>query len=181
MSSTPVRILDTDQVDSAIRDGATLDELLRLIFGEPAQSVDAALMLDDIVSFIRRFVSLSPAQACVIALWVGHTHCFSAFDVTPYLSITSAEMQCGKTRLLEILELLVFNPWRTGRGTAAVLIRKIDAERSTVLLDEADAAFGGGRGYTEMLRGLLNTGYERGGVYSSCVGQDSFKDFSTFC
>jgi uncharacterized protein DUF3631 len=68
--------------------------------------------------------------------------------------------------------------------SAAVLVRKVDAERPTLLLDEADAAFNGEKEYGEALRGILNTGYSRNGKASLCVGQGaqiSFKDFSTFC
>src|ERR1700684_3467421 len=111
-------------------------------------------MLDDLFTFIRRFVSLSLSQARVVALWVLHTHVIDAADATPYLAITSAEKQSGKTRLLEVCELLVANPWFTGRVTAAVLIRKIDAVQPTLLLDESDAAFSGEKEYAETLRGV---------------------------
>jgi hypothetical protein len=33
----------------------------------------------------------------------------------PYLNINSVVKQCGKTRLLEVLQLLVNKPWYTGR------------------------------------------------------------------
>jgi hypothetical protein len=151
--------------------------------GNP-QSVDADAMLKDIFNFIRRFVSLSPSQARVVALWVSHTHVIDAADATPYLAITSAEKQSGKSRLLEVCDLLVANPWLTGRVTAAVLIRKIDAVQPTLLLDESDAAFAGEKEYAEALRGVLNTGHRRGGKASCCVGQGAnitCKDFLTFC
>jgi hypothetical protein len=80
--------------------------------------------------------------------------------------------------------LLVARPWLTGRVTAAVLARKVDAARPTLLLDESDAAFKGEKEYAEALRGLLNTGHRRGGKSTVCVGQGSelsYKDFSTFC
>ena len=83
-----------------------------------------------------------------------------------------------------MLELLVARPWLTGRVTAAVLARKVDAERPTLLLDESDAAFKGEKEYAEALRGLLNTGHRRGGKSTVCVGQGaelSYKDFSTYC
>ena len=104
--------------------------------------------------------------------------------MTPYLAITSAEKQCGKTRLLEVLDLLVSNPWLTGKVSAACLIRKIDSQKPTLLLDESDAAFNGEKEYAEVLRGVLNTGHRRGGHASCCVGQGvniTFKDFHTFC
>jgi hypothetical protein len=145
---------------------------------------DGGSILQEVVSMIRRFVGVSGAQAVVIALWVIHTHVVAASDVTPYLAITSAEKQCGKTRLLEVLALLVSNPWLTGRVSAACLVRKIDSQKPTLLLDESDAAFNGEKEYAEALRGVLNTGHRRGGQASCCVGQGAnitFKDFHTFC
>jgi hypothetical protein len=127
--------------------------------------------LDELAGFVRRFVVMSPAQADAIALWITHTHCFDAAEQTPYLAISSAEKRSGKTRLLEVLELLVARPWLTGRVTAAVLARKVDAERPTLLLDESDAAFKGEKEYAEAPRGLLKTGHRRGGKSTVCVGQ----------
>jgi hypothetical protein len=127
---------------------------------------------------------LSLSQARVVVLWIAHTHTIDAADATPYLAITSAEKQSGKTRLLEVGELLVAGAWLTGKVSAAVLIRKIDSEQPALLLDESDAAFAGEKEYAEALRGVLNTGHRRGGKASCCVGQGTkitFKDFSTFC
>ena len=108
----------------------------------------------------------------------------SSWTTTPYLAITSAVKQSGKTRLLEVLELLVDKPWLTGRVTAACLVRKVDHVRPTLLLDESDAAFSGAKEYAEALRGILNTGFYSGGVASCCVGQGAnitYKDFKTYC
>jgi hypothetical protein len=144
---------------------------------------DTGTLLEESTAFVTRYVVLSPAQADAISLWILHTHTLDAADATPYLAITSAEKRCGKTRLLETLELLVNRPWLTGRVTAAVLARKIDAESATLLLDESDAAFKGGEEYAETLRGILNTGHRRGGKMSCCVGKGpniGYEDFSTF-
>ena len=86
-------------------------------------------VLDELAGFVRRFVVMTDAQADAVALWIVHTHAFDAAEQTPYLAISSAEKRSGKTRLLEVLELLVARPWLTGRVTAAVLARKVDAER----------------------------------------------------
>jgi len=141
-------------------------------------------ILSAVYRYIRRFVSLSESQARVVALWIVHSHVFDCADATPYLAITSAEKQSGKTRLLEVCERLVAKPWLTGRVSAAVLVRKVDGERPTLLLDESDAAFGGQKEYAETLRGILNTGHRSSGKTSCCVGQGaniSYRDFSTFC
>ena len=94
------------------------------------------------------------------------------------------EKRCGKTNLLELLEMLVAKPWLTGSVSTAVLFRKIDAERPTLLLDESDATFNGNRDYAEALRGILNSGYRRGGKTSRCVQEGKNfvpRDYETFC
>lgn len=141
-------------------------------------------LLEDVAQHIRRYVVLKPEQLDACALWVAHTHAFIAAEATPYLEITSPEKQSGKTRLLETLEPVVARPWFTGRVTAAVLYRKIEKEKPTLLLDESDAAFKGVPEYAESLRGILNNGYRAGGKVSVCVGQSNnidYKDFSCFC
>jgi hypothetical protein len=158
-----------------------LSQSLRSVAGADDALASA---LEDTMSFVRRYVVVSHAQSVAIALWTFHTHAFEAASTTPYLSITSAEMESGKTRLLETLELVVAKPWLTGRATPAVLARKIDKEQPTLLLDESDAAFKGDREYAEVLRGVLNSGHRRSGRTSICVGQGaalSYIELSTFC
>jgi hypothetical protein len=133
--------------------------------------------------WLKRFVSLGEHEATAIALWVMMTHALEAFDCVAYLSITSAEKQCGKTRLLEVLEHLVERPWMTGRTTPAVLARKVHAEHPTLLLDESDATFKGDKEFAETLRGILNTGYLRSGKTSLCTMRGKnveYIDLSTF-
>lgn len=148
------------------------------------RDVELGEVLEALARFIRRYVVVSEPQTVALALWIAHTHAFSAAEATPYISITSAEKESGKTRALEVTELVVARPWLTGRVTAAVLSRKVDAETPTLLLDESDAAFNGEKEYAEALRGILNTGHRRGGNSTVCVSQGgsiSYKDFSTFC
>lgn len=152
--------------------------------GSAARGIDGAEILTRVFDFIRRFVHLSVAQATIAAIWIAHTYGIDAATITLYLAISSATKQSGKTRLLEVFELLVNKPWLTGRVTAACLIRKVDQVRPTLLLDESDAAFSGEKEYAEALRGVLNTGFCAGGVASCCVGQGAnitFKDFKTYC
>ena len=141
-------------------------------------------ILHDIRAYVRRYVVLSDDQAMAVTLWTAHTHVMAAADCTPYLQVTSATAEAGKTRLLEALDLIVAKAWLTGRTSAAALVRKVDADSPTLLLDESDAAFNGEKEYAEALRGLLNTGYRRSGKSTLCIGQGAnltFRDFSTFC
>src|SRR5215218_2649160 len=74
---------------------------------KPTEVPDGADLLEELVRFVRRFVVLTDAQGDIVALWAVHTHALDAADCTGYLSITSAEKRSGKTRLLEVLALLV--------------------------------------------------------------------------
>jgi hypothetical protein len=145
---------------------------------------DTALLLDVIVTVVRRFVVMSEPQAVAVALWIAHSHVLDACEASPYLAITSAEKRSGKTRLLDVLELLVARPWRVVIPSEAVVFRKIDAvPPPTFLLDEVDAIFNPKNGNVEGLRALLNAGNRPGTKVPRCVGpsKDKLKDFSVFC
>jgi hypothetical protein len=150
-----------------------------------AQHHDVRRLLDEVRRFVRRFVVLNESQADVIALWVLHTHAIAAAETTPYLEISSAEKESGKTRLLETLEFLVARPWLTGRTSISALARKVDAEQPTLLLDESDAALASDKTYVQELRGILNSGFRRGSKYTINVssGQNGWTptDFFVFC
>lgn len=147
----------------------------------PARAPHVGPVLHDLMQFVRRFVVLSPDQLCVIALWIVHTHAIDAAAATPFLDVTSPEKGSGKTRLLEVLELLVARPWRAVSPSEAVLFRKLDRDRPTLLLDEVDAIFGPKAKDHEGLRALLNSGNRRGAAVSRCVGkQMDLKDFAVF-
>jgi hypothetical protein len=121
-----------------------------------------AEVLEDVESFIRRYVAFSSdAHPTVSALHVAHAHAVEAADTTGYLHIRSAEKRSGKTRFLEVFELLVPSPIRASTISPSALFRLLDAERRTLLLDEVDAIFSP-KSDREELRGLLNAGYRRG-------------------
>ena len=175
-------------VSDWIKGGGTAQDLAReaaeIEGWSPPPVLSTAVLLDALVALIRRFVSMTLAQAGAWALWVLHTHALDAAEQTPYISITSPEKRSGKTRVLEVSEQVVARPWFTGRTSAAALVRKIDAIRPTLLLDESDAAFNGEKDYAETLRGILNTGHRVNGRASVCVGVGAsleVRDFSTFC
>ena len=145
---------------------------------------DLAILLDHVVAFVRQYVMLDEHQLWVLALWIAHTYSLESAECTPYLSVKSAEKRSGKTRLLEVLKMVVARPWFTGRVTASVLVRRLaKGLPPTLLLDETDAAFKGDRAYSETLRGVLNSGYRRGGVVSQSVkveGDFELRDFPVF-
>src|SRR5262249_3025108 len=103
----------------------------------------------------------------------------------PYLNICSPEKRCGKTRLLECLQLLVPKPRPMIRPTEAVLFRTIDKEKPTLLLDEIDTIYTTDADErSEGLRAVLNAGFQAGAFANvpRCIGRDAEpRDFNTFC
>jgi hypothetical protein len=143
----------------------------------------AAALLSRVVGFIERFIVLRDHhQAVALALWVVHTHAFGAADSTPYPLITSPEKRSGKSRLLEVLNLLVARGWHVSGVSEAVLFRKIEKICPTLLLDEVDSIFATYSEKTEPIRALINAGSRRGSQVSRCVGRDhDVEDFAVFC
>jgi hypothetical protein len=149
------------------------------------ESEPLATALGDVRRFLRRYVAFpSPSMSVAISLWVAHTYQFDVFETSPILALTSAEMRSGKTRCLDVIELLVKNPWRSVMPTEAVVFRKIHRDHPTMLLDEVDAIFSAkAGGKHEGLRALLNAGNRRGTTVPRMVGEGSkleVVDFTVF-
>ena len=164
------------------------EELLDLIREQvepwnPPEEVPLADILDELQYLLRRFVVMNQEEADALALWVCHTYAFDVTNTTPYIRITASEKRAGKSRLLEVLSTVVARPWLTDRTTPAALVRKIDKDSPTLLLDETDASMNGRDEYSQTLRGILNAGHRRGGVTSLNVKEHGDwvpRDFTVF-
>lgn len=141
--------------------------------------------LGDVVAHLRRFVWFSkPEQAVAVALWIAHTHALDAVEQSPVLAITSPVKQSGKSRLLEVISTLVPVPWTIERPSEAVLYRRIERDRPTLLMDEADTIFEDRKGQYEGIRAVFNAGNRRGTVVSRVMPKGKtfdLQDFSIFC
>src|SRR5215510_12236749 len=125
----------------------------------------AVSSLDDVLKFLARYLHCSDHQRNLLALWVLHSHCFSALDVTPYLSIYSDKIQSGKTRCLQLLSLLCPNPALTASFATNNLSSRIhySQQRPTFLLDQCHATLGSRRRpKNPVLRAILASGFQRG-------------------
>ncbi|HXH35001.1 MAG TPA: DUF3631 domain-containing protein, partial [Plantibacter sp.] len=145
---------------------------------------DGAALLDELAVFIRRHVVLSEVQAAVVALWIVHSWAIDAADTTPYLHISAPTKRSGKSRLLDVLEVLVRKPLKAGGATEAALFRGIADRTPTLLFDEIDSIFGPKARDHEDLRALLNNGYRRGTPVLRCVGEGTKQtatEFDVFC
>lgn len=140
-------------------------------------------LLDDVAAFLARFVAFpSEAALTAITLWIAHAHAIDAAQSTPRIAFLSPEPASGKTRALEVIELVVPHPMHAVNCTPAALFRAVKdlATRPTILFDEIDTVFGPKAKDNEEIRGLLNAGHRRGAVAYRCVGEGTRQKVEAF-
>lgn len=117
--------------------------------------------------------------AIVLALWALNTWTFKRFDAVPYLCITAATKQAGKTRLMEILKMISANGRMFGAMTPAAYFRLMEAFDShmTVYFDEAETLSSGAVG---VMRTVMNTGYRKGQTIPRTVPGGGVTEFPVF-
>lgn len=142
-------------------------------------------VLDDLADFLAQYVAFPSREAAdATALWAAHTHIVHSFDSTPRLALLSPEKGSGKTRCLEVLELVCARARHAVNLSAAALFRIVAASVPTLLFDESDTFFGPKAKDHEELRGLINAGHRKGAEAFRCVGDPSkmeVKSFPAFC
>lgn len=75
--------------------------------------------------------------ASMIAVWIIGTYFFPMFNAYPYIFLNAIK-QCGKTKLCTLLSCLAFNGRLTVGASKATIYRSIDANRCTLIEDEAE-------------------------------------------
>lgn len=143
-----------------------LDEL-----AERTDALQGLAALGKLYEFLGCYVVYPSEQAQVAhTLWVAHTHLMDRSDTTPRLAFLSPEKASGKSRALEVTELVVPCPVMAVNMSPAYIFRKVGSEEgATLLYDEIDTVFGPKAKENEEIRALLNAGHRRGAVAGRCV------------
>lgn len=104
-----------------------------------------AVLLSRVSTFLGRFIAFPNEHAQVaVALWIFHTHLMDRWESTARLALLSPEPASGKTRTLEVAELLVPRPIKPVNASPSYLFTCVasDDGPATVLYDEIDTVFG---------------------------------------
>jgi len=147
---------------------------------------DAAIFTSKLLETCRALIMcyfvVAEEQAVIMATWILHTYVFEAAEFTPYLHITAPEKECGKTNLMDLLAAVAAKPVTSSGTTPAALVRIVHAMKPTIFIDEMDALLKGSRESAESIRGILNAGFRRGGVFRKCnATTHELEEFNTFC
>jgi hypothetical protein len=180
-------------VDDYLAGGGTVEDLYALAEDElrepppeekPKQqaALPTAYLLNVIERLVRRFVHFpSEHEPVALALFVAHTYALAAAQATPYMLVVSPEKRSGKTRALEVAELIVHAPVRAANITAAGVFQAIEQWQPTMLVDELDAVFRSRSEQAEALRAVLNAGNRRGSHVIRGSQDGKPQRFGTYC
>lgn len=121
-------------------------------------------------------------ESVALTLWTVHTYVIGMAECTPYIWITSAEYESGKTRTMEVAKEIARSPLMASSISASSLFRIIEDREPTLLLDEADAVFStkASSETAEALRQILNAGYRRGNPAIRTARQGNTMKVETF-
>ena len=140
----------------------------------PARPAVDAIPGDQLLNLLRKWIGTyarfpSPAALDAVTLWVAHSHMRDekgtlVFRATPRLYLLSSEPGSGKSKVLELCNMLCPATYGlTLEPTAAGLTHTIGNEHATVFIDEGDVMFGAGQ-RKSAVRAVINGGYERHGT-----------------
>ena len=142
-----------------------------------------ATMLDNITDeVIRKHIFLSRDEAIVLTLWVAHTWCLDAADMTPYIHLRSPIPRGGKSRVIEVMKMIVARPFSSESLTAAVIARVCNVnqisgiEPPTILMDEVDDIWK----RRNELREIVNSGHKRGAFVHRASGRGGMRKMPIF-
>lgn len=131
---------------------------------------DGKTLVQAVVEFLQEHIFLAkPELYLLVGTWTIATHLHRIFDFMGYLLIHSAEKQCGKTKLMELLDYLVYQS--TGlqvSPTVATLFRS--ADKHTQLLDEIDTWSN-----QDSWKDILNAGFKQGSFVTRCDPDSGFR------
>lgn len=133
------------------------------------EAAAGAALLDEVGAELTRYAVFGrPEYVTAITLWVAATHALDAWQTATRLQLRSPVKQCGKSRVLDLIECLSHDPMVTVNVSVAALAHSIGLTPPTLLIDEADTIFTRGKNAdrNEDLRGILNAGFQRGRNYT---------------
>ncbi len=136
-------------------------------------------VIKDIIDYLQQYLHLKNLkQYTLLAFYIVLSYCYDVFERIPYLHLIG-EYGSGKTKVLNILNKLLYNPKMYSQASTAAIYRVIDQERCVLILDELENIGNRTSGNNLMIM-LLNSGYQKDG---KVVRVEAFEpiEFSTFC
>ena len=141
---------------------------------------DEAEILEEIHSFIHKYLEISEVYEHIATYYVLFTWLYDKFNELPYLR-TIGDFGSGKSRFLQAIGILCYKPvFIGGATTPSPIFRIINEVHGTLIIDEADFKFSD---MTSEVVKILNTGYQKGIPVLRSEGKGTFevKAYDVFC
>ncbi len=149
-----------------------------------ANSPDGVALLREIRDYFRRYIYFEHDEYySFISLFVFITYCIQIFDTFGFLALHGTR-ETGKSRLMEVLESIVFNPMKASSQSDSYIFRSVDSLCPTLFIDEAE-------NLSSLLKAnesvnekslILQDAYRKGGGVGRCVGEENIPyKYFTYC
>ena len=126
---------------------------------QPDEYGSVAELVDEIETYLRRYVDLSPAFFGIATHYILLSWVYDAFNELPYLRLRG-EPGSGKTRALIVIGSLCYKGFlASGASTVSPIFHTLDTFRGTFIFDEADFRFSDEK--AELVK-IFNNGNVRG-------------------
>ena len=160
------------QADELARELAKMDLLSR--------PVNPRELVANLERFYADRMYLSEGTAKILAYFTENTHTFDVFDTTPDVDVESATKRCGKTTLLKLFEAVCARAFRATSFTGPALFRKVDQDKGTLLIDEAEVLEeNSDRG--KELRAICHDSYKKGAKTLRVEGENrELREFDVY-
>jgi putative DNA primase/helicase len=143
-------------------------------------------VLDDVLDLFENYTHvkrLKSEQANAIAdahligaLWSVGSWFVTDCPAYPYLMVTAADKNSGKSTVQQLLFHIVRDPIKTSNATAAAIFHAC-AQMPTLLIDEVDTFIK----QDPSMEGVLNSGYTRGSSVTRLTKKGEVENINTYC
>jgi hypothetical protein len=158
--------------------GFTRDRRVRRVYGGGCRG-----LLGEVRDWLRKYIFLTDDCLLAVSAWVMAAWLARVWDRFPHVGITSPEMRCGKTRLLELLKQICPNANFATSLTGPALYRSMGGkDLPTLLMDEAQSLARRGSEASEVLREIFCGSISKDATVKRCVGPNfTPTDFPIYC
>ncbi len=130
-----------------------------LLPSEPAEYGDAERIVEEIETYIRRYVRLGEEALGVCTAYVLLSWVYDAFNELPYLRFRG-DYGTGKSRALLVIGSICYKAFfASGASTVSPIFHTLDTFKGTLVFDEADFRFTDEK--SELVK-ILNNGNTKG-------------------
>lgn len=173
----------TGSNDANARQQVVTGEVVRRPTSAPVRrSAKDGIPGDQLLDLLRNWIGTyarfpSPAALDLVTLWAAHTHVRDdkgkklLFRATPRLWVLANEPDSGKSRVLELLNLICPEAYGLSLETTVAGLVKSIKNGETFFIDEGDILFNTGKRHSGV-RAIMNGGYTPNGTYPTAKGRE---------